>query len=204
VRHIKLILLLFCTTFLAACATSKVSIESQPPGAEVIVRLNDSTLKKIGITPLNIDESQITNSGDAFELIIEKTKFTRQSFFVGSSKFSRNIKIMADLTPLAQEGSSSLSSSDLDEVSKITAQTHSYIKSKDFFMAEKTVATGITKYPGVSTFYVLLGNSQYMQKNLDKALNAYKKAAELDPKNGETDQMIRKIESMRGSPGGDQ
>lgn len=187
--------------FLVSCATSELIVESQPDGADVIAKFRDSSVKKIGITPLRVNETQVGNNSDAYEIIVSKEKFQRESVIVSPSKFPREVKINLKLDS-AIENIATLSPKDFNDAVRMTAQAQSSIKAKDYDQAERTLSSALIRFQSIPTFYTLLGNTYYLKKDLDKALVQYKKARELDPQSSENDVMIKKIETLRGGSQG--
>ena len=187
-------------SLLSACASSTLNVESQPEGADVFVKFKDSNVRKIGTTPLNISESQLPHGDDSYEITVSKDKFEKEKIVVTPSKFSRNIKVNVKMNT-AQETVPSITNKDLNELIRMTAFAQNALKSKDYDLAEKTLNSAIVKYPNIPTIYTLLGNSFYLRKDLDRALVHYKKSFELDPQNIETENIIKKIETLRGNSG---
>lgn len=191
---------LLCLTVLSACASSQLTVESQPEGADVVAKFRDSSVRKIGQTPLSIPESQLPHGDDSYEITIAKDKFEKENIVITPSKFSRNVKVNVKLNN-AQETIPSITTKDLNEAIRMTALAQNALKSRDFDLAEKTLNGALLKHPNIPTIYTLLGNTFYLRKDLDRALMNYKKAFELDPQNLETESMIKKIESIRGNSG---
>lgn len=187
--------------FLISCATSEVIVESQPEGADVVAKYRDSSVRKIGTTPLRINESQLGNSNEAYEITVTKDKFHKESIIVSPAKFPREVKINLKLEA-AQDGSAVLSPKDFNDAVRMTAQAQNFIKAKDYDQAERTLSSALIRFQSVPTFYTLLGNTYYLKKDLDRALVQYKRARELDPQSLENDTMIKKIETLRGGSQG--
>jgi predicted Zn-dependent protease len=90
----------------------------------------------------------------------------------------------------------------LTETTDAVAQVQRMIYKKNYIEAERTLSTFTVKYPAVPVFFSLLGNVYYLEKNLDKALDAYQRSYALQPQNQEASRMIQKIKSIRGTTGG--
>ena len=86
----------------------------------------------------------------------------------------------------------------LNEVAKGVAEVQALIARKKYTDAERKAREMTGRFSTVSVFQLLLGNSLYMRKDLPGALQAYRKARELDPSQAETQRMISKISNLVG------
>lgn len=178
------------------CTTSTLRVESQPDGADVYVSINGQSSRKVGVTPLTIQENQINSGNDPFQLSIIKEGFLTENILAPATYFSRNSNVQVKL----KESSNSKQTANdevLQKVSSQVAYTQSQIRSKDYDGAERTILNILPQFPNVATFHELLGNVYYLKKDLQKAHSAYRKALDLNPSNTDTVRMIQRIEGVR-------
>lgn len=191
----KFVILL--TVFLQlSCSTSNLRVESQPEGADVYVSVNGQTSKKIGVTPLNIQENQISAGNEPFQLSIMKDGFVTEHILSPATLFSRNTNVQIKLRE-TNNSKQSLNDEILQKVSSQVAYAQSLIRSKDYESAERTLLGIVPQFPNVATFHELLGNVYYLKKDLQRAHSSYKKALDLNPSNTDTVRMIQRIEGIR-------
>ncbi len=196
---------------LNACVGSSLRVDGQPAAAEVSIVISGQPPKKLGVTPLSLNENSLDTRGEPFELIISKDGFYTENILVGPSLPSRStdikiaLKAMADgkvdeavLQRIAQTQRSAVNDEVLQKVASGVAQTLRFLTVKQYDQAEQTLAVLITQYPSVPTLQELMGNIYYLKKELPKALTYYRKALELNPSNFETQRMVNKIEMIRG------
>ena len=189
-------LVLCVIIFQISCSTSTLRVESQPDGADIYVSVNGQSAKKIGVTPLTIQENQINSGNEPFQLSVAKDGFLSENILAPATIFSRNSNVQVKLK---EQSNSKQSATDeiLQKLSSQVAYTQSQIRSKDYVGAERTILNVLPQFPNVATFHELLGNVYYLKKDLQRAHYSYKKALNLNPSNTDTVRMIQKIESIR-------
>lgn len=181
---------------LCACSTSNIRVESQPEGADVYVTVNGQTAKKVGVTPLNVQENQINFGNDPFQLSIIKDGYTTEHILSPATTFSRNSNVQVRLKEVSNSKQSATDDV-LQKVSSQVAYTQSLIITRDYEGAERTLLNILPQFPNVATFHELLGNVYYLKKDLQKAHSSYRKALDLNPSNTDTVRMIQRIEGVR-------
>ncbi|MBL7545568.1 MAG: tetratricopeptide repeat protein [Bdellovibrionaceae bacterium] len=179
-----------------SCSTSNLRVESQPDGADVYVSVNAQTAKKIGVTPLNIQENQISSGNEPFQLSIIKEGFVTEHILSPATTFSRNLSVQVKLRETSSS-KQSINDEVLQKVSSQVAYTQSLIRSKDYDAAERAILGILPQFPNVATFHELLGNVYYLKKDLQRAHTSYKRALDLNPSNTDTVRMIQRIEGVR-------
>ncbi len=177
------------------CSSSTLRVESTPDGADVYAQVPGQTRKKIGQTPLNINESTVGSNQDAFQISITKNGYSTESVLVPPTIFSRSSSIQAQLVE-SNSASKTLSDQALQSVARSVALAQSYIMSKDYSMAEQILIQASSQYPGVATLQELLGNVYYLKRDLSKALTYYKQAYDMNPST-DTQRMINKIHGIQ-------
>jgi hypothetical protein len=187
---------LVCLTLLvilSGCASNQLSVESSPEGADVYVFGPNNTKQKVGKTPFTITNSNAPSLfRDTIQVTVQKDGYKGESFLIPPASTSASGRISAQLSPVE-------SSSTTNEVSEGVAQILRMIYKKNYPEAERSLASYTVKFASVPIFWDLLGNVYYLQKNLDRALSSYQTSLSLNPQNAETQKMISKIKSIRGS-----
>lgn len=179
-----------------SCSTSNIRVESQPEAADIYVSVNGQTARKVGVTPLSIQENQINSGNESFQISIIKDGFQTEHILAPATSFARNSNVQVKLKE--NSGSKqSLNDEILQKVSSQVAYTQSLVRSRDYDGAERTILNVLPQFPNVATFHELLGNVYYLKKDLQRAHSAYKKALDLNPSNTDTVRMIQKIEGIR-------
>lgn len=182
--------------FQVSCSTSTIRVESQPEAADVYVLVNGQTAKKVGVTPLMIQENQINSGNEAFQLSIIKDGFQTEHILAPATSFARTSNVQVTLKEMSGS-KTSINDEVLQKVSSQVAYTQSLIRSRDYDGAERTLLTILPQFPNVATFHELLGNVYYLKKDLQRAHTSYKKALDLNPSNTDTVRMIQRIEGIR-------
>lgn len=172
----------------AGCVSPGLHVQSQPTGADVYFKSSEGTLTKIGTTPLDVDAHRLPPSRNAFQLTLAKDGYLPENFIVPAARLPQDTQISVSLRENHKK-----SEDHLDHVASNVASIQQQIRNKELERAEQTLQLMITQYPEVATFHELLGNVFYLKKDLAQALNAYKKAALLNPKNIETRNMIQRL-----------
>lgn len=176
------------------CSTSQIQISSQPDNADVYISSKSVSAKKLGVTPLSLNESDVSSINEAYQITLSKSGFENATTLVPATTFTRNVTLSIKLQELASSKNKST-----DEIQKIASQvadTQNLIKRKDFVQAEKNLLMMISQNPNIATFHELLGNVYYLKKETQSALASYKKANELFPGNPDTMRMINKLNTF--------
>lgn len=185
-------ILISFSLLMSGCASNQLTVESTPEGADVYVVGNNSK-QKVGKTPMTLTNSNAPALfKDTIQVSVQKEGFKSESFMVPPASTTANGRISAQLAQMD-------SATTTNEVSEGVAQILRMIYKKNYGEAERSLSTYTTKFANVPIFWDLLGNVHYLQKNLDRALSSYQTSLSLNPQNAETQRMIGKIKSMRGS-----
>ena len=167
----------------------------------MLVSVSGQPHKKIGQTPVNLVEQTLGAGQESFQIIVTKDGYVSESVLIPPTTLERATTIRVNLKEMAA-GNKAINEQTLQRVASTVALAQNLIKSKQYDQAEQSLSGLITQYPGVPTFHELLGNVYYLKKDLSKALVSYKKAAELDPSNVDTQRMIMKIDPRTRLPAG--
>ena len=187
-----LIALVVVTSF--GCGTSQLQISSQPDNADVYISSKTMSAKKLGVTPLNLNESDISSSNETYQITISKSGYENATTLIPATAVNRNVNLSIKLQELAS--SKNKSTDELQRIASQVAETQNLIKTKDYVQAEKNLLVMISQNPNIATFHELLGNVYYLKKDTQNALASYKKANELHPGNPDTMRMINKLNTF--------
>lgn len=83
-------------------------------------------------------------------------------------------------------------------LAKGIADAASMVNRKRFDDATRILEDLAVKFGTVSVIHDLLGNVYFLQRNLDRALESYRRSNRLSPNNVDTLRMIERIEKVQG------
>lgn len=187
--------------FTMGCASSQLTIESDPLGSDVYLSVGKQVPKKLGQTPYVMKTDGLDLSTESFVITISKEGFDRQSVLVPITSLNNVSAISVHLNQLVtkedpkQKAAENLDIA-LEQVARGIANIQSLIQSKEYDQAQSTASTLLATYPNLSILYDLLGNIYYLKKDVEKSLANYKKAQLIYP-NPETLRMINKLQELR-------
>ena len=176
------------------CGTSQIQISSQPDNAEVYISSKTMSAKKLGVTPINLNESEISSSNESYQITISKLGYENATALIPATTINRTVSLSLKLQELTS--SKNKSTDELQRIASQVAETQNLIKTKDFVQAEKNLLMMISQNPNIATFHELLGNVYYLKKDTQSALASYKKANDLYPGNPDTMRMINKLNTF--------
>lgn len=199
-RLLKMISALCVLGTFVSCASPGIRIYSEPGDANVYVIQANQAPKKLGVTPLNLDERDFNwGSSNGVQLRFVKEGFKSESIVLPKTKFASNSSIHA----LMEKGETNLAAHDqteaLRKVADAVAKSQNYIYKNQYDRAQMLLENLAIDYPNLSVLYDLLGNVYYLRKDLKSSLQAYRKSESLWPNNLETKKMIRRIELVLGN-----
>jgi len=186
------------------CSSQSLRVQSSPEGADVTVLNSNRSPQKMGKTPIEL--SSRTNPeifSDAFQIQVSKEGYQPQAVLVpklattgGTGRVSFNLEDTT-LPKVCQ-----VQEDAFNEMARGVAEVSTFVQRKKYGEATSLVQALLTKYNGVSVLYDLQGNIFYLQKNLARALDSYKKSNSLSPNNPQTLRMISRIQQLQGQPVG--
>lgn len=185
---------MLCTV---ACSTKPIKVESQPPGADIYAIQPGQTPRKLGVTPLTLDEQSIAGTPTTQISASLKGRQT-QTIIVPSSAFGQTGQVTFNLQEPALPAACEKQEESLERLARGVAEAQSHLAGRKLDQAQITLNTLVGEFETVSVLHDLLGNVHYLRKDLSSALESYRRSYELNPNNSETFRMIKKIESLRG------
>ena len=194
-RH--LILAALCLVGFGACAGSRVTLESDPPGAEIFVsRPGQGEGRKIGQTPLTLSGAQLEKElGGALPVEIElrKPRFVEARTLIPEMA-SGELRISRKLRP----------ETGFEDIVAINGMTDRLFEAQRLarntrFEDALRILTELSKdSPQLAAVYELQGGIFFIQKKFKESLDSYSTAAKLNPKNGSVLQMRNLLETQLG------
>lgn len=185
----------------SACTTTKMTLVSEPQGADVFVLDNSGRQEKIGQTPLELNKDVVAKLPDnMWRLSIDKAGFLKDQIYIESKMFQEVGQISITLTPEAnwKEAYQDMNAYKyLNDVSGMSAEIQAATVKGDFGRAEGLATALVTRYPKLSAGWNLLGNIYYLQKRVDKALESYEKSLAINPNDQVTKSILNRIRSGR-------
>lgn len=190
---------LVCTFALGGCATSTLKVSSLPEGADVSIVAPDRAPVKIGKTPLEI-ESRIYPElfQDTVQVQVAKEGHSPLTVLVprlpngGTGRINLNLQ-QSELPKVCQSQSDSI-----NLLAKGIADSASLVQRKKMDEAVRLLEDLSSKFGTVPVVHDLLGNVYYLQRNMDRALESYRRSNKLNPNNIDTIRMIERIEQLQG------
>ena len=183
----------------AGCASNQVRVESDPAGADIYLVGANQMATKIAKTPATLDD--VTAAG-AFstdvQVRIVKEGFESESIWIPKTSMGLRASYFAKLRENAIEKACSNQIESLSNLAKGVAEAQNSLFRKDYDQAERQLKSLTERFTTVAILYDLLGNLYYLRKDLERALEAYKLSAKIQPGKTETDRMIQKINAIRG------
>jgi tetratricopeptide (TPR) repeat protein len=190
---LKLLILVIISLLGSTAFAAKVNFLSTPEGAEVFV-INPTTGKKkpVGKTPYTSDFSSFLSQGgenQSIQVMVSKPGYEDFNIVVppisssdvrvnANLQVEKNLKLATDFDFLV---------TDLFDALRMT-------RLKDFESSNQKLDLLIKKFPHFSVVYEMKGMNFYLKKDFKKALNFYKKAFSVNPKNREAYRMMTYLE----------
>lgn len=172
---------------------ARFMVRSEPSGAEVMVQTAQGGEKtKLGVTPLDVDHSQIDaiTKGVAFKLELSKQGFDKYEMLVASTG-KEDITWDAVLVPSVKEKGDP----EIDVLISGLFEAQRLVRAKDYAGALTSLEILEKKFPNVSSVYELKGSVNYLKKDFNIALAEFRKAFTLNPQNKVAQQMKAYLES---------
>lgn len=191
----SLLLLLFSV----GCASSTLRVNTAPEGADVVVTTRDRTPVKLGKSPIDIDSSTYPELfRESVQVEVSKEGHLPISVVVprlpagGIGRINLNMQ-GNELPKVCQDQNASA-----NLLAKGIADAASMVNRKRFDDATRILEDLAVKFGTVSVIHDLLGNVYFLQRNLDRALESYRRSNRLSPNNVDTLRMIERIEKVQG------
>lgn len=185
---------------LVSCASPGIRIYSEPGSAEVFVIEANQAPKKLGTTPLNLDERDFNwGQANGVQLRFVKEGFKSESIVLPKTRFASNSSIHALMDKAEASLAQQSQGEALRKIADAVAKSQNYIYKNQYDRAQMLLENLTIDYPNLSVLYDLLGNVYYLRKDLRSSLTAYRKSESLWPNNRETKKMIRRIENVLGN-----
>jgi tetratricopeptide (TPR) repeat protein len=197
----------FCVTLFAAlsaaltsgCATSSLRVVSTPDGADVSLIGADRAPVVVGKTPLDIDQKNYpTLFQESVQVQVTKEGHSPLSVLVPRLPNGGTGRILVNLQTSTLPKVCQNQTESVNQLAKGIADSASFVQRKRLDEASKLLEELAAKFGTVPVIYDLLGNVYYLQKNLPRSLDAYKKSNRLNANNSDTIRMIERIEQLQG------
>jgi hypothetical protein len=188
-----LIACMFLSVMAPQVFAGKFIIKSEPAGALVMVQASQGGAQtKVGVTPLEIDHSQIESitNGVAFKIELIKQGFESYKLLVASSA-KEDFTWQVVLEPAIEDKANP----DIDLLVSELFETQRLVRAKDLKGAMMRLNALEIKFPNVSSVFEMKGSVNYLNKDFNVALAEYRKAFTLNPQNKIAQQMKAYLES---------
>lgn len=183
---------------MTGCSSARIAIESTPPQAEVYASPASGAGKPVllGVTPLAVSGSDlVSRTGNAGPVMIEfRKEGYNSSRAVITDVSAADLKLRLDLPR----------SSGLEDQDRMNAMIDLVFESQRLALAGR-FADALAKLkevqkqtPQLAAAYELEAGIYFMQKRLPEALDTYRAAARINPRNAETIRMRNYLEAKLG------
>lgn len=187
------------TTSLVGCATSGLRVQSSPDGADVAISVGDQAPRKVGKTPMTLESTTVPELyRESLQMYVTKEGHQTVSVIVPRMPLgaSGTINMSLSESALPRVCTSQLESA--NQLAKGIADSASLVHRKKLDEAARVLEDLAIKFGTVTVVHDLLGNVYYLQRNMARALDSYRRSFRLNPNNIETMRMIERIEKAQG------
>ncbi len=184
---------------LSACATGNMRVTSTPDKAEVFMAYEGEQPNKIGETPLSVDAGLMgIQRGRFFQLTIKKDGFQPESILVPTSTMPASLDVTSKLSESKLPQQCIDQTASVEKIARGIATVQALMNRNSYDEARVKLVTLLNEYPSVSVLHDLMGNVNYVSRNLEAALASYQRSLSIDPSNLDTQRMVNKIKSIIG------
>ena len=189
--------LLALASFALTARAGELIINTDPARADIYVSpLNENKLIKVGVAPFNRSISEIISAyihKSAFVIEVQKEGYVTKRYIlpsVGSTDVSLmvNLEINDNLKVMRQ----------FDSLANQLFEAQRQIRGKNYDKALQILDKQENLFPQVSIIPELSASAYYLQKDLDKSLDAYKKAVAINSENLDAFKMKLFLEKSMG------
>ncbi|HLE10583.1 MAG: hypothetical protein A2504_09010 [Bdellovibrionales bacterium RIFOXYD12_FULL_39_22] len=180
---------------LVACASSTITINSDPTKADIYIRkLSDSTSKKIGTTPLTIQSSDVSDAfGGSGTMFLELRKEGYLSSTVIVTDLNARdieIKVKMEATNFLDMANS------IDSVVTDLFECQKLIRKKELVRAREILNKIKVQFPYLSVIYEFEGGVDLIEQRYTQALDNFKMAIKYNSGNVEALRLKRAVEKQ--------
>ena len=184
---------------LTGCAAGTLRVNSTPDKADVFVAYEGEQPSKIGVTPMNLDSRVIDEGrGRYVTVFLKKEGYQTEALMVPTGLMKASLDISSKLEEFKLPLQCQDQTFAVEKIARGIANVQSLVQANNLTEAQGKITLLLDEYPNVSVLHDLMGNVQYISKNLEGALNAYQKSLNIDPSNVDTQRMVNKIRSILG------
>ncbi len=173
-------------------AQSKITIKSQPPGADIYIASNEAKPVRLGNTPFEADLNEIVNSyvkANSFVLELRKSGHNPYRLIVAKTT-EADLELTANLE--LDEAISNIKDHDLLMNELFNVQK--LVRGRNFTDALKQLDALEKKHPQLSIIPEMKATTYYMNRDIENALSYYRKAFSLNPENADAYRMKTYLE----------
>ncbi len=178
-----------------SCSSSIVKISSTPSKADIFIRrLSDSTMKKIGVTPLTIRSDQVASDLDGsgpMYLELRKDEHYSKSAIVTDFNV-RDIELNLKLDPKKFLKDSNK----IDALINGLFNCQKLIRKRNYKEAKDTLTKLKNDFPYISVIYEFEGGIHLVEQQYSQALESFKTAIKFNPSNVEALRLKRAVEKQ--------
>ena len=194
---IRLLSFITLSIALVGCATTRISLFTNPNGAQVYAKpLGSGQLQLLGETPLTVSGDQIEKvySGSGPVLLEFRKEGFQTTTTLVTELSSQDLNINMEMTPSA--GLEDMQG--LNTLIETLFECQRLVKVHRYDEALARLKEIERKAPQISTIYEMEGGIYYLQRKYQDALDAYRLAVRYNPKNVEALRMRGLLEKTFG------
>lgn len=193
-------LLLLISSFFFVSCSSKLTIQSQPPDAQVFIAVQGKKDKtSAGKTPLEFTEAQLqtllnisAQTSEWLQVTFEKKDFNTQTIFIPSNRWGELQKIVkVELEPTQD------SSTVVQKIIRYLFNAKKFAETRQYDQAHQELDKTLQLDSNMAQAMAMKGGVYFLQGNYIESEVWYKKAITLDPSMSEAVQMLEKIKTSK-------
>jgi hypothetical protein len=182
---------------ISGCATSSLTIQSNPAGADISVRKGDGSATKLGVTPLSITKETASDwMGDNVEISVSKDGYLPQTLLLPKFYWGAKEKLDVQLKDAPSLELAKQQEKVFNEIASGVAEVQHLLAKKDLVSSEQRLNILLNRFQSIAMLHTLLGNLFYMRHDFSKSLSEYKRAQQLQPEDIESKRMVEKLSTV--------
>lgn len=198
IRRVGIFLLI--SLFASGCGSILV-VRSEPGDARVsIMQAGSRDAKEIGKTPVEITDKALSeiikidpNSGDYYELVVEKDGFEPERLMVPAARF---VPMTTYVDVKLRSGSSEMRLA--SQLVQLLLNAQKFAQKGEYDRAQVELDKALDIDPKFTRAMTMRGSIYYLQSRFQEALTWYEKALSIDSKTEEAVRMISEIKKRIG------
>lgn len=201
-KRLKHVLFMTAIAVCGCVSNSRLRVQSNPDGADIYLTAQNRTPQKVGKTPMELDPSQHQDLfKESVQIQVVKEGFSPQGVLVPRLALGGGGHVQFNLAETALPKVCQVQEQSYNDIARGVAEASALIQRRRLPEALSLVQNLTVKYDTISSLYDLQGNIYYLQKDLNRALEAYQRSNNLTPNVPATLRMIDRLHELQGQGG---